>query len=513
MKSKYNKIFYTISQIFTDEEILPKITEDYENITYRYKLTKIKYNQDISFDIVKINERDSLYISISQFNEIKASFSSKNLNFSYIDFKEDIESLDSDESIDIEIRITKQIFDHTVSIYEYSDFISYLNKLNLKNFLSIFENLMDPEIKFEIQDENFTESVTSLGVSFVSFMNKDLSENLLDEDLKKKIVLKRKTSCFCDDGNFNIIPDHFFISNNSNNNECSNLLRNICMILSYIYISDYFKIFDNSIMLKISGYKNINISQDIQDISSLEIFDKQSCDLIYKIYQWVYAGGNFEGKINIARNIISLNIDSSNLRLDLLTFDSIKSNFKIFEKENIEQYLQVRNELSSILIDLQEKILNISEQFINDFKNNIFTIISFYISVIIFNVISTGNFVTGFTDPIIMLALVFIILSFIYMFIARWELIKKQKLYEKHYTQLKNRYKDILSNNELNVIFEECNPNISGSNSSFLEEQLNLYTLFWVLSLFLLGSVTIMIYKWNHGETIYILSLLKYILI
>lgn len=266
-------------------------------------------------------------------------------------------------------------------------------------------------------------------------------------------------------------------------------------------------------MLKISGYKNINISQDIQDISSLEIFDKQSCDLIYKIYQWVYAGGNFEGKINIARNIISLNIDSSNLRLDLLTFDSIKSNFKIFEKENIEQYLQVRNELSSILIDLQEKILNISEQFINDFKNNIFTIISFYISVIIFNVISTGNFVTGFTDPIIMLALVFIILSFIYMFIARWELIKKQKLYEKHYTQLKNRYKDILSDNELNVIFEECNPNISGSNSSFLEEQLNLYTLFWVLSLFLLGSVTIMIYKWNHGETIYILSLLKYILI
>ena len=200
----------------------------------------------------------------------------------------------------------------------------------------------------------------------------------------------------------------------------------------------------------------------------------------------VVFGRNNSDKINIARNIISLNINKDSLRIDSTALNSILSNYKIYEKENVKQYLQVRNKLSELLIDLQEKISAIVDSFISDFKKNILTLVSFFISVVAIKVVSKGDFVGGFTNEIIGLSFVFLLVSIGLLLYSRWELTKKIDLYNKHYRQIKDRYKDVLSTIELEGIFEECDPQKDNTNTSFVLKQKKIYSWLWFLSILLL---------------------------
>ena len=244
---------------------------------------------------------------------------------------------------------------------------------------------------------------------------------------------------------------------------------------------------------------------NIKQLSSIDV-DINSCKLIYEIYQWLYLGGNNNDKINIARNIISLNISKECLGIDSSAFDSILSNYKIYEKENVKQYIQVRNKLSELLIDLQEKISVIMDSFISDFKKNILTLVSFFISVIVIRVVSKGDFVGGFTNEIIGLSFVFLLISVGLLGYSHWELTKKIELYNKHYCQIKDRYKDVLSTIELEGIFEECDPQKDNTNTSFVLKQKKIYSWLWFLSILLLLLFLVVVLLTNNNISICLIT-------
>jgi hypothetical protein len=214
-------------------------------------------------------------------------------------------------------------------------------------------------------------------------------------------------------------------------------------------------------------------------------------------------GGNNNDKINIARNIISLNIDKECLSVDPSVFQSVLSNYKIYEKENVRQYLQVRNKVSELLIDLQEKISAIVDSFIGDFKKNILTLVSFFISVVAIRVVSKGDFVGGFTNEIIGLSVVFLLVSIGLLLYSRWELSKKIDLYNKHYHQIEDRYKDVLSAIELERVFEECDPQKDNTNTSFVLKQKKVYTWLWSLSILLLFLFLVAVLLINNDISIF----------
>uniref|UniRef100_UPI0004635CFE hypothetical protein n=1 Tax=Treponema pedis TaxID=409322 RepID=UPI0004635CFE len=220
------------------------------------------------------------------------------------------------------------------------------------------------------------------------------------------------------------------------------------------------------------------------------------------IYQWLYLGGSNIDKINIARNIISLNIDCMTFQLNPLVFESILSNYKIYEKQNVTQYLEMRNQLSELLIDLQEKIMNIMDSFIGDFKKNILTLVSFFISVIVIEVVSKGDFTHGFTNEIIGLSSFFLLMSFGLLIYSRWELTKKLNLYNKHYNQIKERYRDVLSSIELENIFEECDPQKNDTNTNFVKKQKRYYSLLWLFSIIGLGIFLLIVYLNNNSNDV-----------
>jgi hypothetical protein len=166
----------------------------------------------------------------------------------------------------------------------------------------------------------------------------------------------------------------------------------------------------------VNGYKTIKGTCDFKIYpitTTIEYLD---------VYKWVYNGGNLNDKIGLARNIISLHFeDVSELGLKGSPFQAIQSSYKVYEKQNIKQYIEIRNKVSDQLLDFNNRANKVIETFASGFQKSALALISFYISAIAINVLGKGEFLNIFTLDATLLSITFLIGSLVYYFVSRWE--------------------------------------------------------------------------------------------
>lgn len=399
----------------------------------------------------------------------------------------------------VKIHIAKYIKENYLSIYDINNFTKYINELSLSQFLEVINNRFKDFLIFEIQDENYPQWSTNT----ITFIPKNTTGKIsgIKSINKENRINNARKLCYSEIKKYNLIPEDLYCSEIDTTNSLQKTFFKACIIYMCSFIFDYSILKNDIYEYKINGFKTLTGKIETKIISNIEV-DVNSCKSIYDIYQWLYLGGSNIDKINIARNIISLNIDCMTFQLNPLVFESILSNYKIYEKQNVTQYLEMRNQLSELLIDLQEKIMNIMDSFIGDFKKNILTLLSFFISVIVIEVVSKGDFTHGFTNEIIGLSSFFLLMSFGLLIYSRWELTKKLNLYNKHYNQIKERYRDVLSSIELENIFEECDPQKNDTNTNFVKKQKRYYSLLWLFSIIGLGIFLLIVYLNNNSNDV-----------
>lgn len=485
------EIFSSSSELISKKETCDDFIIEYQINTIDKVLPPINVWKNIS-------SRDEIAIHFFETEDSDSiDYLSTNRN-SWSEFIHELQLKNIQQS-KIKIHIEKKSQEGLVSIYDIDSFTKYINSLSLSQFIAVINSFFSNSWGFEIQDENYRQWTTNT----IAFLNKNSAMNFHNRgniDRKNRISDARRL-CYSEIEKYNLIPEDFYCSEIDITNPLQTTFFKACMIYMCSFIFDY-SIFKNDIYeYKINGFKTLSEQIDIKTISSIKV-GINSCKAIYDIYQWIYSGGNSIDKINIARNIISLNIDCMTLQLNPLVFESILSNYKIYEKQNVTQYLEMRNQLSELLINLQEKIMNIIGSFIGDFKKNILTVISFFISVIVIEVVSKGDFTHGFTNEIIGLSLCFLAISIGLLVYSRWELTQNLNLYNKHYNQIKERYKDVLSNIELENIFEECDPQRDDTNTHFVKKQKKYYSILWFLSIMILCKFLLIIYFINNNISI-----------
>ena len=179
------------------------------------------------------------------------------------------------------------------------------------------------------------------------------------------------------------------------------------------------------------------------------------------------------------------------------TYDAIKSNFKIFEKDNVRQYIKVRNEVSKTLLDLQDKVNSTVESFTGDFRKSVVGLGTFFLTLVVARVVANGRWTGAFSTQIVMLSFVFIILSSVILYYSRKAMDKKEQLFNKHYQQLKHRYEALLSKEELDELFEDGDPNKVGSHSNYIQWQKKTYTLIWIGMLLAFSLFLIIVWCYN----------------
>ena len=407
-----------------------------------------------------------------------------------------------DLSIFIKFIVTKNIQDGKLSIYNILSFSQHLGNGSLLSFLNALNKRLEKTLILEcVNDE-----IEILNTGSISVVSKDVNSDFIGVNNRVKRLHLSEGLIHWGAYKLQLLPEDIYPSN------CTNPLYNIfkqasaCLLIMYLF--DYITLTNNTLDVKLNGFKALNYTINTNKLSEIDV-DQKTIDQFFQVYCWGMSGGYVADKFSIARNILSLNLDTTQILITSHIIEAIKSNFRVYEKENVQQYIQLRNEISNLLIDLQTKINDIAQNFTADFKNNLLVLVSFFASVIVFGVISEASPFAYFSDHIIILSWCFLLISLLYRRYSYSELNKKTKLFYKHYEQIKDRYRALLDDVELNNIFEECNPDKYESHQSYIEWQKCWFSRLWIISIIILFIGLFILSIFNDS---YIITFIKSII-
>lgn len=482
----------TISLFSEAEDIHTVSHETWDKFECKSTITlkRIPKVKDLIRGLPLISNRDSWrFIIESKYGDIIFDINSKDGSVENEAIKDDLEPC-LNEQVGITYIILKRLSDNILTVYEESLFAEYLQGLRLLVFL----NAVNKRIANGLNIEVWTEGFSPFCSRTINFIPKGGQIQTNKVEIRQSRNNLQKNYCQSDGLNFVILPEDFLM--NSTSNVISLLFRKVCVVLSMLYVCDSTKI-DDDVEFHLCGYKTLRTKLSALKLNDLAI-DDVYCEKWYDIYNWAYSGGYTLDRLSISRNIISLNCNVNNIvSINESTFRSIKSNFKIFEQDNVRQYIKVRNEVSNMLISMQKEINTIVDGFTSDFKKNIIAVSTFFLTVIVVRVISKGDFTGGFTTPVMILSIIYLCISLGLLYYSRIELDRKKNLFEKHYDQIKERYKILLSDEELKEMFEDSDPNKLQSHANYIEWQRNVYTKIWLGSIVALTLFVVFVWMMN----------------
>lgn len=472
-------IVIEIVNVFTQAPMELSILEDCEKISISFGLQKDNKHLTDNAPIGLLSDRDKLTIRWRQmdsdeFDNIDYLSDSGN----WKEFKEeyDNESINSDLLVDI--TIDKNLINHCLSVYDVESFNTTLLQKSVFAFLCSINSVFEDFLYLEVFDATFQ----SWHTQSIAFNARGNDSNLNEESCRKiernQKLSSRKDICYVEGLNgIKLLPEDFYLSQPKN--DIQKTFLQISCILSLSFLFDSTQIIEGKYIYKLLGL--IAYPNKEYDISNVSRLSNSTPNIYFNIYKWVYSDGGLFDKISIARNIMSLNVNEANLSLNTDTFFSILSNYQIYEKENSLQYIELRNKVTEILLGLQEKIDKICDGYVDGMKKNILTIVSFIISTIVIRMIENQDVIKSFSYPILILMSAILVCSFLYMLLCRRDISKKIQLFERHYEQISNRYEKLLCKNELQKVFEDCNPNKDNSDASILHGRMKWITLIWGL--------------------------------
>ncbi|WAA10828.1 hypothetical protein [Fervidibacillus albus] len=458
------------------------IKEDFKEVDVSIDLDKnfnIPKVEDFQAAINKIIDRDQIVIDFIFDESDPITYHRKKDVKNFLDDIESYRSIVVDNP-KMKIKIYKNIDENSeLSIYSFGSFIEQLLNLTLTGVLYKFREILNsrPQLRFKLIDvSNEIDFGTS---TFIFTSNHKPSISLQPINRQEIIESRNKLVNYYNAIEYNFIPDDFFLIKKSNYENINNFFEKLANIFSLIYITDFSNIKnDNELYFRMNGYKLIE-----ETISFKEL--KYDNDVLYKIYKWIYSGGNLSDKLGLAKNVITLQskIENKNLVLSENVMNSIMSSYEIYLKENVSQYIEVKNKVSEFLIDLTQKISDLVNSFGNALKNNSFLFLSYFLSVIVFNTISTGKLTNIFTKDITYISYGLLVISIVYLFASVIQSRMEEKRFITQYNRTKKMYEDILDKEDINSIFKMEDHK---EDLNFIHKRIFLYTTVWILEIIIL---------------------------
>jgi hypothetical protein len=415
-----------------------------------------------------LNVRDGLHLSFTIDDGESTDFYSGNLVSEFLNDLNGKLTLVEDEVVNFTIRITKNAVGGVISVYSYEDIINYFQSLTVQAILNDFNKFLPKEnyLVFEFQTNEPVSKTKSIW-----FVNKGFSGTPYQID-RQPVLSKAQTSCY-----FNYLPKLSLIPQDFEflelpGEKLAEVFNKLTSILSVAFLFDITNLQNNHLEFRLNGYKSINGTSD------LSAFKVDPENQYFKIYNWVYDSGNFVDKIGLARNIISLHFENEKLsELKGDPFTSIQSSYKVYEKQNIKQYIEIRNKISDQLLSFHDRANKIIETFASGFQKSAFALLTFYISAIILKVLGKDKLVQVFTIDAAILSTSFILCSIIYYFVLKWEVKVQKDRFENNYNDVKKRYTDLLDQQDISRILN--NDHEFNSDLKFIQDKGKNYTIMW----------------------------------
>lgn len=301
----------------------------------------IEYSEWIN-TIRDISDRDKIKIYLVSEGEDTLHLD-ENMEDEYIQF---LDSLDDDEIVDVNLTIDKKIVNGYLSIYCFEKFAEDINSLPIDKALNVFSgfmkeagNVMVFEL-FDCRDIFYTKTMF-----FLAAGSRMLSSTF---DRTKRLSDCRENAYFYNQDNYELLPDDFKIEVGYEGNPLGELFLKLETILASCLLASNSFIQDGNLKLQIMGQRSVEYNDALENI--------QGNNNLYKIYDWMYSGGNIIDKAIIARNIICLHCKYEVLlNIGSEVMSSIQTNYNLYLKDNVTQYLELKNKVAEFISYLQSK--------------------------------------------------------------------------------------------------------------------------------------------------------------
>ncbi len=383
-----------------------------------------------------------------------------------------LKSLDNDTQIKVQLHIQKEKKEGKFSIYNFEKFSEYIRSKSIFGTMELFAKLLDNEkaIVFELFD-----SVAVFATNTLIFRDYTQDVIINDYDRLKQLQKCKENSCFFTFEDVKLLPGDFDFLIDCAQNPFKDLFREIETVLALIFISDRATIENKRLEGQIQGKRILNYELDLENTNILHN------KVIVDIYNWIYTDGNLFDKAVLARNIISMHCQYVDiLQMDERTFLSIQSNYKIYQQNNIQHYIEVKKQLGQYVLSTVDNVSDIIIGFSDKIKSNFIAFVTFVFTVALVNIVSNSPLDNIFTKDITLLLELILGGSFMYLLISKWEFDYKLKSIEKGYGNIKKVYLDLLDEQELEKVFN--NEMIKGTLKEANSKR-NIYIVIWIVSI------------------------------
>jgi hypothetical protein len=397
------------------------------------------------------------------------------------------------EPITATFTITKGNIACNISIYDLEIFTATLEKLSVAEVFAIFNRVLSNKSFINFNVLNLDKPFNTANIFFTHVGAKSPTQTFADR--RKRLDSILSVSNYTNIEEHNLTPDDFQMQNgNAKHSKLCLLFNHYAIVLSVVYLFDITLLKANELDFKINGYKSIKGKVDVKTLLTNGTKD------YFSIYNWVYSGGNLYDKIGLARNIISLHFEKNGeIELKGHPFQSIQSSYKVYEKQNIKQYIEIRNKISDQLLDFNNRANKVIETFASGFQKSSLALITFYFSAITIKVLGNGDFVNVFTLDTTVLSIVFLFGSFLYYLVAKWEVKEQRERFVDSYTNMKERYTDLLEKEDIQRILNDDKEFIS--DVAFIDGKLKNYSNLWKWFIaILLGGTLFLFMTYNLAQ-------------
>lgn len=361
-----------------------------------------------------------------------------------------------------------------LSLYSLDTFTAFLGELTVVDRFAVFRNLLAAGgICLHCQD-----SSDVFGTATIQATSSERFCAVKDIG-RVELIGKRDEIChFRNGAEYQFVPDDFYMLNRSRSETFNSIMDSLCFIVSVVYLADISDIEKNTLSLRLNGYKVIAEKIDFS-------VQRGNCmDEVYRLYDWAYSGGNISDKIGIIRNLISLYAKKSVLNVEEGVYSAARSNYEIYLKENIGRYLEIKHNITNKILEMSQSCNKQIETFGSYFKQSIFAISSFFITVVVLAAIDKEKYGKVFSNDVQHISLGLIAISFVHMIFTIIEYRTKCSRFTKEYNYLKETYKDVLDDKDIVHIFDA--DKAYNEDYAFLQLELKKYALYWVIILIIL---------------------------
>ena len=382
---------------------------------------------------------------------------------------------DSDEQgFTVSLAITKVRHQNILSLYSLDAFTTFLNELNIVDRFAVFRSLLlAGEISLHSLDSSDTFGTATMQATTT---NQFRTAKNID---RVELIGKRDEIChFRNGAEYQFVPEDFFLLDRSRNEIFNSIMDSLCFIISAVYLVDISYIENNTLSLRLNGYKVISEKIDFP----IQLGNGQ--DEVFRLYSWAYNGGNISDKIGIIKNLVSLYAKKSILNLEEGVCSAARSNYEIYLKENIGRYLEIKNNIANKIMEMSQNCNKQIETFGSYFKQSIFAISSFFITIVVLAAIDKEKYGKVFSKDVQHISLGLIAISLVHMIFTVLEYQKKCERFGNEYNYLKETYKDVLDDKDINRIFN--NDKTFNEDYAFLQSELEKYSCCWEIILIIL---------------------------